>query len=359
MADDEDQASKTEDPTERKLQKLRDDGNVPSSKEVNNLMTMLGILLLVGLGASWCGMQMLQAFGAQMQNIGEITLDGSGEIGAVLWGTLMHALVAVVPMLAIFLVVAYLGGWVQTGGLFSTKPLELNLEKISPMAGFKRIFSLKSLAEFLKSLVKLLVVGAVLIWLMWAYRPEVSALVNVPLDPMLSWLRWLLLVLIGTTVVAVALLAGADTLFQRWQFTQDNRMSPKELKDEFKETEGDPHVKSRQRQIRQERAKKRMMQEVPKADVVITNPTHYSVALRYKPQEGDAAPTVLAKGLDLVALKIREIAKENNVPIHEDPPLARALYAQVELDQVIPIQLYEAVAKILAVVLKLGKNRAA
>ena len=138
-----------------------------------------------------------------------------------------------------------------------------------------------------------------------------------------------------------------------------NRMSAKELKDEMKDTEGDPHIKSRQRQIRMERARKRMMANVPKADVVITNPTHYAVALRYKPQEGDAAPTVVAKGVDAVAARIRDIATEHNIPLYEDPPLARQLFASVEIDQMIPIELYEVVAKVMAFVMELRKKQRA
>jgi flagellar biosynthetic protein FlhB len=165
--------------------------------------------------------------------------------------------------------------------------------------------------------------------------------------------------MIVAALALMVILALADYLFQRMQFTIQNRMTRKEVKDEAKETMGDPHVKNRQRQIRNERARKRMMAAVPKSDVVITNPTHYSVALRYKPDDGDAAPVVVAKGMDHIALRIREVAQENGIPLYEDPPLARQLYANVEIDEQIPLDLYEVTAKVIAFVLQLKKRQAA
>ena len=164
---------------------------------------------------------------------------------------------------------------------------------------------------------------------------------------------------VGAATAIMLVLALADYLFQRFKFMRDNMMTLTELKDEMKESEGDQYVKQRQRQIRNERARKRMMQAVPKADVVVTNPTHYAVALRYKPDEGDAAPVVLAKGVEAVALRIRELAAQHNIPLYEDPPLARLLFAQAEIDEPIPLQTYELVARVIAFVAELRTKRAA
>lgn len=357
MADDEDQSSKTQDPTQHRLDQLRKEGNVPTSREVNHLFALLGMVLLAGLAAPWAFRRLVELSASILQGAGEVNLEDGPAVGAVMSHIGISFLVAILPLLAALLVLGYLGGWIQHGGVLSTKPLTPNLEKISPLAGFKRMFGLKSLAELIKSMVKMSVIGVAMAWVVWARRDDMLALMDSDLPTMLWQLQKLVLWLLGAAVTVMALLAVGDYLFQRMQYIAQHRMSHRELKEEVRDTEGDPHIKARQRQLRQERARKRMMAAVPKADVVITNPTHYACALRYKPEEGDAAPTLVAKGVDAVALRIREVAKEHNVPLYEDPPLARELFRSVEIDETIPIQLYEVVAKIMAFVIELRKKR--
>lgn len=359
MADNEDQSSKTEEPTERKLSKLREEGNVPTSKEVNHLFALFGMLIVVGLAAPWSLKRLLELTGALIQNAGTARLEGTSDIGAALGHTLFSGLVALLPILIVMLILGYIGGVIQNGPLWSAKSIEPKLEKVSVIAGFKRLFSLKAVAELVKAMLKFSVVGGAMGFVVWLYTPEILLLADAPLDVSLDVSWRLMLGIIGAALAIMALLAAIDLLFQRFQYFKQHMMSRKELKDELRESEGDPHIKQRQRQIRMERARKRMMSAVPKADVVITNPTHYSVALRYDVEGGDAAPRVVAKGVDHIAMRIREVAKENNVPLYEDPPLARALYAQAEIDQEIPLQLYEVVAKVIAFVFDLKRKRAA
>lgn len=356
MADDEDQSSKTQDPTERKLKQLRDEGNVPSSKEVNNLFAILGMVILAGGAAPWAFRRLLEMCAAILQSAGEVDLDGQSAIGTVLSHVGLTLLVALLPLMVVMLVLGYFAGWVQNGGIFSGKPIQPNLEKISPLAGLKRMFGLKSLMELLKSIVKMVIIGGAMAITVWKRRDDVAALLDADLPTTLWQLQHLLLWLLGAALVVMAVLAVGDYLFQRMQYIAQHRMSHRELKDEMRDSEGDPHIKQRQRQLRMERSRKRMMSSVPNADVIITNPTHYACALRYKPDEGDPTPILVAKGIDAVALRIREIAEEHDIPLYEDPPLARELYRSVELDQPIPITLYEVVAKVMAFVMELRRK---
>ncbi|MCP5405274.1 MAG: flagellar biosynthesis protein FlhB [Pseudomonadaceae bacterium] len=358
MAESEDQSSKTEEPTERKLQKLRDEGNVPTSKEVNHLFALLGMLVVIGLVGPVSMGSLADLTGAILQNAGQVRLDSLPAVGAAFSHAIYTGLMLLLPILLVLLVLAWFGGIIQNGVIYSAKPISPNLEKISPLAGLKRMFSLKSVAELLKALLKFVVIGAAMAAVVAWAMPHILQLSATGMEDTLTTTYWLMVWLTAVALFIMMFLAAADFLFQRFQYIQKNKMSLKELKDEFKESEGDPHVKQRQRQIRMERARKRMMSNVPKSDVVITNPTHYSVALRYKPDDGDAAPTVVAKGVDHMAMRIREVARDHNVPLYEDPPLARMLYAQVEVDQEIPLQLYEVVAKVIAFVMDV-KRRAA
>lgn len=359
MADSEDQASKTEEPSQHKLDKLREDGNMPNSKEVNHLFGLLGMLVVVAFVGPWTMRSLLEFTGSVLQNAGTVRLAGSIDIGVVLTHAIMTGLSYLMPILLVFMVLGYFSGYLQTGGAISTKPLEPSLEKISPMAGFKRMFSIKSVVELLKAILKFGVVGGAMVAVVWGSWDDMLRTADNGLMGTLNGTHVLMLKIIAVALLLMFVMATMDYLFQRMQYMKQHMMSREEMKKEFKENEGDPHIKQRQRQIRMERAKKRMMSNVPKADVVITNPTHFSVALMYKPEEGDAAPTVVAKGADHMALRIREIAKEHNIPFYEDPPLARALYAQVEVDQEIPLQLYEVVAKVIAFVMDLKRKRKA
>ena len=241
--------------------------------------------------------------------------------------------------------------------VWSFDSLTPKLSKVSPLAGLKRQFSMQALANFAKGLLKLALVGSVLTALMWPERLHMEALVYTDPVALMPFISALALKLMGTVVAMLAVVAAGDYLFQYRQWYNKQKMSLRELKEEFKQSEGDPTVKGKLKQMRQARMRKRMIAAVPKASVIITNPTHFAVALQY--ERGMAAPICVAKGVDGLALKIREIAAEHRIPIVENPPLARALHATVEIDQVIPPDHYKAVAEVIGYVMRLRRAVAA
>ena len=348
MADDADDSQKTEDPSGRKLSRARNRGQVVQSREIHNwfmIGTSLGLIFYLGGPIS-------RSIGTELLRYIEMPQQYSAN--SALWhavlGTFGKVALAFAVPLVLLVVAAIASTLSQIGVLFATEKIEPRLENLSPIKGFQRMFSMRGLIEFGKSLLKLATVGAVAVTMM---RPEVDRL------PILSGMDagsllaelWRLIVRMGFGVfAALTLIAVLDYAYQRFSFMKSMRMSKHELKEEHKESEGDPIVRGRLRSIRMERARKRMMAAVPTASVVVTNPTHFAVALKY--EFGEGAPKVVAKGADLVALRIREIAKENDVPIVENPPLARALYGSVEVDQEIPAEHYKAVAQIIGFVFR-------
>ena len=282
-----------------------------------------------------------------------LSLDG-GSLLALL-SSLEYRLLAVFAVPLVLIVVAAIAGnLVQHRLVFTAEALKPTLSKISPMSGFKRVFGKQAIANLIKGLVKLTLLGAVLAAILWPERHKLEAMVQLDPAGIIGTMRALSLRLLGATVALLAVIAAADYLFQYRQWFERQKMSLREMKEEFKTTEGDPHIKGRIRALRQARMKKRMMAAVPKASVVITNPTHFAVALQY--DKGMAAPVCVAKGADAIALKIREVAGKNEVPIVENPPLARALYATVEIDEEIPTEHYQAVAQVIGYVMKLKRG---
>jgi flagellar biosynthetic protein FlhB len=285
-----------------------------------------------------------------MANAWRIPMDGRGLVRLTeKLGLEMLAALAV-PFLLLALA-ALAGNLVQHRLVWSTEPITPKASKVSPMAGIKRLFGKIALANFVKGLVKLTLMGAVMTLILWPKRHQLESFVT--LDPVAIMLvcRSLSLEIIGTVVAILAIIAAVDYMFQYQQWFNRLKMSVQELKEEYKQAEGDPAIKAKIRQLRQERSRKRMMAAVPTASVVITNPTHYAVALRYEP--GMDAPECVAKGTDLIALKIREVAGAHDIPIVENPPLARALHATVDVDQVIPPEHYKAVAEVIGYVMRL------
>lgn len=356
MAEDEDKSSKTEEPSERKLQKAKEQGNVPKSRELNTFAMFLAILLALFASLPYAMEGILAIYGTILSEAGTTRIDDKSGFAVFVSLIIEKALLALAPTLILFLIFAYLGGFLQTGPIWSINPIQPKLSKISLIKGLERMFSMRSLMEFLKSVMKMLVVGAALYIVMFAHMDNFVTLIDKTVMDMVATTQIVLAQMLLAALVIAFLLGVIDYIFQRHQHMKDNRMSRREMKDEYKETEGDPHVKSRQRQIRMERARARMMQELPTADVVVTNPTHYSVALRYD-KEKEAAPRVIAMGVDFLALKIREAAKEHDIPLYEDPPLARQLYADAEIDEEIPMELYEAVAKVVAYIYSINPTR--
>jgi len=355
MAEDSDNASKTEDASPRKLEEARKRGEVPKSPDVVSFATLAaisGVLLFAGGGLSRAMMDRLVPFISRPHDF-ELSGDGAVDV-------MRTAVMAATPLLAAVLGTAVFAGaagnLIQHGFLFTLEPLGFKPERISPLSGFKRLFGIDGLVNFLKSTVKVAVVGAIAWWMLAPHAREFERLPL--LDPlaMLPEAVQMARGLLYGVLVFLALVAGFDWFWQRYRYMERMKMTKEEQKEDFKQAEGDPRIKARIRQLREGRARRRMMQQVPKATVVVSNPTHYAIALRYEQGETEA-PICVAKGLDRIALKIREVAAEHNVPIVEDPPLARALYATVELDEIIPVQHYQAVAKIIGFVLNQAKKR--
>ena len=356
MAEEHDHASKTEEPTQRKLDEARRKGEVAKSMDVPawaSLAAAFGVLVVAG---GWMVRDLARALLPFVAAPDKMDVTGEG-LRALMTATAL----ACAPILLIVLLSAALAGGaghlLQTGLLFSPSRLSLDLKKLSPMQGMKRLFGVDALVQFLKSLIKLAVIAAI-VWLVM--RPHLREFEQMAaLDPaaLLPFTRDLMVALFMAVLAFLAVTAGADYVWQRFRFMRRMRMSREELKEDFKQSEGDPHVKAKLKQIRSDRARQRMIQNVPKATVVITNPTHFAVALRYEPGE-TAAPVCVAKGVAAVALRIREVAGEHVVPIVEDPPLARALYAALDIDEIIPRQHFEAVATTSGLILGARSQRA-
>jgi flagellar biosynthetic protein FlhB len=356
MAEDNDDSQKTEDPTAKKLSEAREQGNLPLSRDVSMWMLLLGVVMLVAFFLPMVIGQItapLQAIFAKAGEI-EVSSDNLGQVLSEIFGGLVF------PMLAIlgFLVIMGIVGWVaQTGPFFSMQNLtRLKWERLNPVEGFKRLFSANSLFELAKGVAKITIIG----WVAYALlKPaflntdSLTGLDNIGLIAATHDLTTRVLFAIFLVFTAIALM---DLVYQRFVYFKNLKMTRTEVREEYRQTEGDPHVKQRLKQIRAEKARKRMMAAVPQADVVITNPTHFAIALKYRPGEMPA-PVVLAKGQDFIALKIREVAEEHKIPLVSNPPLARALYATVEIDEEIPPQHYRAVAEIISYVFRLRKPK--
>src|SRR4051812_32340722 len=352
MADEHD-SDRTEDPTQKRLDEALERGDVVKSQEVSTWFVIGGgSLMLAAFSGSVSG-GLTTTFRGLIANSHQIPVDGRGLISIA--GRIEREVLAAVALpLGVLVLAALAGNMIQHRLVWSADPLKPKFSKISPLAGLKRLFSSQALANFAKGLVKLIVIGAVMLALLWPQRYRLESLVQTDILGTLLITRSLSLNLLAAVVAILFLVAAADYLFQYRQWFERQKMSLRELKDEFKQTEGDPQVKGKIRQLRQARARRRMMAAVPKASVIITNPTHYAIALQY--DRGMNAPVCLAKGTDLVALKIRELAATHSIPIVKTPPLARALHATVEIDEEIPTEHYKAVAEIIGYVMKLRRG---
>lgn len=342
---------KTEQPTPKKLRDAKRKGQVPRSKELNSMtVTVFGAL-----GLLFMGTHMIAEISASMTRGFSLTREDVFARAALFERFQLavgDALGAIGPFLALMTVVAIftplaIGGW-----SFSLEALAFKGDRINPVTGLKRIFGARGLMELVKSMAKFLLVSAVAVGFLWSKADDFLGLGAQSLTLALingAWLLGLSFLVVASTLIVIA---AIDVPFQLWDHAQKLKMTLQEVRDELKDTEGKPEVRSKVRQLQQEMAQRRMMEAVPEADVVITNPTHYAVALKYD-RERMAAPIVLAMGRDLIALKIREIAAFHDIEIFEAPPLARALYASSKLDQEIPAHLYFAVAQVLAFVFQL------
>ncbi len=355
MAENQDDSEKTEEPSQKKLDEAHKKGEVAKSQEVRHWFVLLAVAMAIMIS----GQDILSGFKMMFRDILEQSYSYNLEDGQLLSlaGELVRNSADILMLPALILVIGALtGAVIQHKPIFTLDRIKPELKKISLIAGFKRLFSAQNFVEFLKSISKFIVVGAVVFILEWPERGRLPDLVAYTMSDIVDLSITLTLRVLGGVLVVMAFIAGIDYVFQRMNFIKKMRMSKQEIKDEYKQTEGDPFIKGKLRQIRMERSRRRMMAAVPEADVVITNPTHYSIALRYEPTEMEA-PVVLAKGVDEVAARIREIAKENNIPLIENPPLARALFATVEIDEAVPPEHYRAVAEVISYIMKLKKGK--
>jgi flagellar biosynthetic protein FlhB len=354
MAEDQDSSEKTEDPTQKRLDEALQRGDVVKSQEVNTWFVIAAATLALMAFSAPVGSDLTNTFRGLLANAHHLTVDGgllsiAGKIG-------IEVLAAVAIPFLLLMLAAVGGNAIQHRLVWSFESLTPKLAKISPLAGAQRMVSKQALANFVKGLLKLTLIGAILGVLLWPERFRLEGLVGTDLAAVLPFTKVLTLELMGAVVAVLAVIAAADYLFQYRQWYQRQKMSLREMKDEFRNTEGDPKIKAKIRQLRQNRMKKRMMSAVPKSTVVITNPTHFAVALQY--ERGMNAPICVAKGKDVIALKIRAVAHEHGVPVVENPPLARTLHATVEIDEEIPAEHYKAVAEVIGYVMKVRRAMA-
>jgi flagellar biosynthetic protein FlhB len=358
MSDEQDSSQKTEEPTQRRLDDARKKGQVATSREISHWLMILGTTIVmvvfapaISNGLSQSMLKFVEAPHAIATDLPHLTRMLTGVLADV-------GMILFVPT-AVLVVAAIGGGLVQHGPMASAESIHPKLERISLGGGAKRLFSLKAVVEFVKGIAKIAIVAAVVTLLLLPEFGRIERVISFESGDQLSILHRLSVRTLIAVLSVMTFVAGVDFIYQRISFMRQMRMSRQEMRDEMKQTEGDPSIRGRLRQMRRERARRRMMAQVPSASVVIANPTHFAIALKYD-MEKMAAPVVVAKGVDAVALRIREVAEQNGVPIVRNPPLAQALYANVEIDEPIPAEHFKAVAEVIGYVFRLqGKLRPA
>ena len=348
----EDDTEKSLDPSQKRLQEAHDRGDVVKSQEVSTWFLMAGATLIIMAFSGAASDGIMTTLRGLIANSYDIPVEGPGFV-AVIGKLGREVIVATALPLFLLMLAALAGNLIQHRLVWSAEALTPKLSKIPLSAGLGRLASKQTLANFAKGLAKLGLIGAVIGALLWPERFRLEGLVTLDPAAMLPFTHVMAVRMLGTVVAILAVIAAGDYFFQYRQWFERQKMSVAELKEEFKQTDGDPAVKGKIRQIRQNRMRKRMMAAVPTASVVITNPTHFAVALRY--ERGMNAPLCVAKGVDLSARKIREVAIEHGIPVVENPPLARAVHATVEIDQEIKPEHYKAVAEVIGYVMRLNR----
>ncbi len=352
MADERDDTERTQDPTFKRLEDAIKRGDVVKSAEVSTWFMIAGGAMMLMVFAAPMADSLATTLRGVLANSYQIPTDGPA-LDNLVKTLAVDVLTALgIPFLMLALA-ALVGTTIQHRIVLSIEPIIPRLARISPAAGLARLFSRQGLANFAKGLVKLATIGAVIASLLWPQRRQIAGLVAADPVAILPFTQSLALQMLGTVVAILAIVAAADYLFQYRQWYERQKMSMRQMKEEFRQTEGDPIIKGKLRQLRQARMRKRMMAAVPKASVVIANPIHFAVALKY--ERGMNAPVCVAKGVDLIARRIREVAQAHGIPVVENPPLARALHGTVEIDQEIPPEHYRAVAEIIGYLMRLRR----
>ncbi len=357
MAEQSDQFQRTEEPTPKRLEDARKKGDAPKSQEATAAALLAGGAIALWLFAGPAAQDIARAGAPFLENAHSLPVD-PGALQRLFAAAALKTGVALAGAALLIFAVAILANIAQARPVFTTERMKPQLSKISPLAGVKRIFGPTGLVNFAKGVGKMAIVGAILVYALWPDRGLLTDLLYTDEKRLLGVVQTILLKLIALTVAAMTVIAALDVGYQRHAWRQRLRMTKEEVRREQKEAEGDPHVKAQRRSQREAASRRRMMVAVEDATVLIMNPTHFAVALKYDPNEDEtAAPVCVAKGIDELALRMRDVAQAKDVPVVENPPLARALHASVALDQEIPLEHYEAVAKVIGFVM--AKSRAA
>ena len=347
-----DKSSKTEQPTARRLSQAREKGQVSKSMEINTCVVLMAAIFTLFFAAPSMFEKLLSGMSDALATVAQTSIEGA-DLFAFFKKNLFHMGLIMAPILVVIPLLGILSNIIQIGGfLFTTSSLAPNLSKINPISGFSRLFSARSLVELVKSILKITVIALTCYFTIKGKMDRFIPLGDASVVQIGHFTVAVSFEIFLKTIWALVVMAILDIAFQKWQFVRDMKMSKDEIKEEMKQTEGDPIVKQRIRSTQREMARKRMMDKVPEADVVVTNPTHLAVALMYDALQAEA-PVVVAKGQNILAEKIKKIAQEHDIPIMEDKPLARALYKNVDIGQTIPIALYQAVAEVLSYVYRL------
>ncbi|WP_404403241.1 flagellar biosynthesis protein FlhB [Pelagibacterium halotolerans] len=354
MSDQPEQSEKTEDPSQKRLEDAHKKGDVAKSQEVTTWFMIMGSALVFAFVAPITAASVTEGLKGIMEHSDQLDVGGPG-FGQVMQTITVVILGALLIPMALMAVFGIAGNMVQHRMVFSVDPIKPKFSKVSPVSGFKRLFSTEALVNFAKGLFKLVVFSTVMFLVVWPHRDNLETMVRADPVVILEFFQEIGIQLFIATLITITIVALLDYMYMRHKWWKRQMMTLKEVKDEYKQMEGDPHVKGRIRQVRLERSRKRMMAAVPDSTVVVTNPTHFAVALKY--DRSMPAPEVVAKGVDAIALRIRGLAKDHDVPIVENPPLARALYAGAEVGEQIPAEHFKAVAQIIGYVMRLKSRK--
>src|SRR4051812_42174932 len=351
MADDQDKSQQTEEPTAKRLEQAHEHGDTVKSFEVSTFILLGGGTLAIAMFGKYTAMGLASALSFFLQQPDAISVDGAGLL-AVARLLLPQLAWTLAPFFAVMIAAGLAGHPLQSRPTIAFDKIAPDFSKVSPLAGFKRLFGAESWMNLLKGLAKIAIVGIAIWTQLWPERGFLEAILNQSTAAVVGDMSRLLFKVLMASLAALAVIAGLDYFWQRMRWLSRNRMSKQEIKEEYRQNEGDPTIKAKIRQLRHERSRKRMMAAVPKATVVVMNPTHYAVALRYESGKM-AAPVCVAKGVDALALRIRAVAEEHDVPVVKTPPLARALYAAIEIDEPVPAEHFKAVAQVIGYVFRL------
>jgi len=351
MAEEQDKSQQTEEPTAKRLQQARENGDSVKSTEVTAFVLLGGGTLALAMFGKYTMLGLGKALQIFLEQPDAMSVDGAG-LSLIVRTLMMQIATTLAPIFGVMVLASIAGHVIQGLPTFSLDRLAPDFSKVSPMAGFKRMFGVEGWINLLKGLAKIGVVGIAIWTQLWPERNHMEVILSQSTAAVVGDMADLLFKVLMTALIALAAIAGLDYFFQRMRFMSRNRMSKQEIKEEYRQNEGDPHIKAKIRQLRHEKSRKRMMAAVPTATVVIMNPTHYAVALKYESGEM-AAPICVAKGLDALALRIRALAEESGVAVIENPPLARALHAAVEIDEPVPPEHFKAVAQVIGYVMRL------